>query len=314
MDMIEKSIKKLIRGTGRDLSSYLREIHSDKVIHKTKARSYCNMLKLDGNGRPRVEDFAEFISMRLVDYAIPRSEIEKAKKKDTEYNSTVWTSKLTKKAVGLFTHLKNSGEGGEVLLYILVQEILKIPQLLCKMPLKTNSEMHYHGVDGIHVEFDKGEDKLALYWGESKLYQDVDQGIASCFKSLKGFFETAGGSTATQERDVQLIRDNIDLLDSELEDAIVNYLDKDHPNFNKMEYRGVCLIGFDSDKYPTKPNSILEHEVEGSIKKEIDKWQKSLSTNIIKAPPLDQFILHVFLLPFPNVQDFRTAFLKEIGV
>ena len=312
--MIEKSIEKLIRGTGRDLGAYIREIHSDKLIHKTKARSYCSMLRLDGNGRPRVEDFAEFISMRLVDYSIPRSEIVKAREKDIEQNSTVGTSKLIKKAAGLFTHLKKSGEGGEVLLYILVQEILKIPQLLCKMPLKTNPEMHYHGVDGIHVKFDKDEDKLALYWGESKLYKNVNQGISSCFKSLKGFFTTAGGSTSPQERDVQLIRDNIDLLDSKLEDAIVNYLDKDHPNFNKMQYRGVCLIGFDSDKYPTKPNSILEHEVENNIKKEIEKWQKSLSTNIIKTPPLEQFILHVFLLPFPNVQDFRTAFLKEIGV
>ena len=312
--MIENSITKLIRGTGNDLDAFIKKIYSDKQINHTRSRSYCSMLKLDGNGRPRVEDFAEFISMRLVDYSIPRSEIEKAKKIDIEQNSTIGTTKLVKKATALFTHLKKTGEGGEVLLYILVQEILKLPQLLCKMPLKTNPEMHYHGVDGIHVDFDKIENKLALYWGESKLYKDINQGISSCFESIKEFFITQGGSKSPQERDVQLIRDNIDLLDEKLEQSIVNYLDKDHPNFNKMQYRGVCLIGFDSDKYPTKPNSLLEHEVEERIKEEIEKWQNNLSSKIVSTPPLEDFILHVFLLPFPNVQEFRNAFLSEIGI
>jgi hypothetical protein len=37
------------------------------------------------------------------------------------------------------------------------------------MPPKPNSEVHVHGIDGIHVGIDEATGKLALYWGESKL-------------------------------------------------------------------------------------------------------------------------------------------------
>jgi Cap4 SAVED domain len=37
-----------------------------------------------------------------------------------------------------------------MLLYLLLEVELGIPQLLCKTPLKTNPEVHYHGVDGVH--------------------------------------------------------------------------------------------------------------------------------------------------------------------
>ena len=47
-----------------------------------------------------------------------------------------------------------------MLLYMLVQAFLGLPQLLCKMPLKTSSEMHYHGADGIHIGYDRNTKSL----------------------------------------------------------------------------------------------------------------------------------------------------------
>jgi hypothetical protein len=37
-----------------------------------------------------------------------------------------------------------------MLLYLLLEVELGITQLLCKTPLKTNPEVHYHGVDGVY--------------------------------------------------------------------------------------------------------------------------------------------------------------------
>ncbi|WP_223252149.1 Hachiman antiphage defense system protein HamA [Paracoccus mutanolyticus] len=47
----------------------------------------------------------------------------------------------------MFTDLKSSGEGGELLLYLLTERFLGLPQILCKMSLKTSA--HYHGADGV---------------------------------------------------------------------------------------------------------------------------------------------------------------------
>jgi hypothetical protein len=312
--MIEESLNKLIRGTGLDLQAYLHEVCSSQDILKTKVINHCYNVQLDGNGRHRVNDFIEFIATKVVEYSIPRSQFEKAKQHLIQHNTNTEFDKLRRKAEALFTDLSTTGEGGEILLYVLVQEFLKIPQLFCKMPLKTNPAMHYHGVDGIHAEFDATENVLALYWGESKLYKSLEEGIKACFLSLKEYLINPNSSQAPQERDLQLVKDNLDLNDEKLEDAIAEYFDKDNPNFNRLQYRGVCLIGFDYDKYPTLPNQINGNDFNKLVKKEISSWHASLQSGVLSHSTLDTFIIHVFFVPFPSVQKFREYFLQSIHI
>lgn len=312
--MIEEALNKLVRGSGNELAAYLKEACSHYKVDTTKAASHCYHVELDGNGRHRVDDFIEFIATKVVEYTIPRSQFEKAKQHLIDFNSDSELNKLRRTAEALFTDLSNSGEGGEILLYILVQEFLKIPQLFCKMPLKTNAEMHYHGVDGIHAEFDVASDTLALYWGESKLYKNLEAGIKACFGSLKDFLLTPNSSRSPQERDIQLVKYGLDLNDEKLEDAIVQYFDSSHPNFNKLQYRGVCLIGFDYDEYPATPNQIDSLGLNQLVKKQLDAWQIHLKTGITAHTNLETFILHIFLIPFPSVEDFRKKFLQALHI
>jgi hypothetical protein len=312
--MIEAALNKLLRGSGEELKAYLQEVCFNHSVPNTKAVSHCYHVHLDGNGRPRVNDFIDFIATKIVEYTIPRTEFEKAKQHLVKYNSDVELAKLRRKAESLFTDLKNTGEGGEILLYILVQEFLKIPQLFCKMPLKTNARMHYHGVDGIHAEFDKQNDVLALYWGESKLYKNVDEVVSACFNSLKEYLINPNGAESPQERDLQLIKDGLDLVDPQLEEAIVQYFNKDNPNFNKLQYRGVCLVGFDCDKYPADPNQMASGDLKKIVEKELDKWVKSVGNEIGNHATLDTFHIHIFLIPFPSVEAFRDYFLKSLHI
>lgn len=312
--MIEEALQNLIRGTGNELQSYLIEVCSSQKISNTKVINHCYNVQLDGNGRHRVNDFIEFIATKILEYSIPRSQFERAKQHLINYNTNTELDKLRRKAEALFTDIGNTGEGGEILLYILVQEFLKIPQLFCKMPLKTNSAMHYHGVDGIHAEFDSKENVLALYWGESKLYKKLEEGIKACFDSLKEYLLNPNSIQAPQERDLQLVKDGLDLNDDKLEDAIVQYFDKDNPNFNHLQYRGVCLIGFDYDKYPKIPNQIKGIEFNKLVKQEINDWHKALQDGVLMHPNLDTFIIHVFFIPFPSVEEFRKYFLQSINI
>ncbi|MEZ4972717.1 MAG: DUF1837 domain-containing protein [Cyclobacteriaceae bacterium] len=311
---IKGAIDKLVRGSGNELKTYLNQVCFNSSVPNTQTVTHCYHVNLDGNGRPRVQDFVELIATKIVEYCIPRSEFEKAKQYLITYQSDSELAKLRRKAESLFTDLSNSGEGGEILLYILVQEFLKIPQLLCKMPLKTSTQMHYHGVDGIYGQYDSQIGLLALYWGESKLYQSIEAGIAACFKSLTGYLTSPNGSDSPQERDLQLVKDGLDLNDTNLEDAIVKYFNKDDPSFNKLQYRGVCLVGFDYEKYPMLPNEITTEDLNKVVKKEISDWINSVEREIGNHSTLETFHIHIFLIPFPSVSKFREHFLKALNI
>jgi hypothetical protein len=307
------SLIPLLRTKKGDLGAYLQTVAIGTNIDNTKAKAHCHFISLDGNKRPRVKDFARFLGRRITDFAIPRSEINKALINASKTGSASPMDDLNSKARSLFTRLPKSGEGGELLLSVLAESVLELPQLFTKMKLKTNPEMHVHGSDGVHAGVNKDTGNLILYWGESKLYNDVTSATFECFSSLAPFLLDSGGSTAAQESDLRLMRDGIDLHNADLESALKMYLDPDNPMFNKIEFRGLCLIGFDSEHYPTEPNS---KEIE-QLKDELENVFNSRKAHIEKRlteEKIHSFEIEIFCLPFPSVEDFRKAFRKELGL
>src|SRR3546814_2556394 len=67
---------------------------------------------------------------------------------------------------------------------LLIESVLRAPQLVAKMSLKTNSQMPVHGSDGIHFRLEKPGGELRLFWGESKCYQSVEQAILRAAESV----------------------------------------------------------------------------------------------------------------------------------
>jgi len=111
---------------------------------------------------------------------------------------------------------------------------------------------------------------------------------------------------------LQLMRDGIDLDDPLLEAALKRYLDPNDKLFNELEYRGLCLIGFDLNAYPKEPNSkemqILAEEVSNAFEQRKKHFQKRIIEETIQS-----FEIQVICLPLPCVQEFREAFRKELG-
>jgi hypothetical protein len=309
---IQTLVDDLVRGVPADVIAYLTQIETNLKVNDTRASVHCHVIGLDGQHLPRVPHLARFLAYKVMEYAIPRSEIERAKKHYDDTGSPSKFAELHIKAKNLFSELKNSGEGGELLLYILTEYFLGLPQVMCKMPHKTNAQMHYHGVDGIHASIDSQANGLALYWGESKLYQNVNSAIDACLESIQPFLNPSSAAEDPRERDLYLMRDNLDLNNPQLEAAIQRFLNPDEPKYKQLEYRGVCLIGFDHSAYPDMPHAKKEMDVCEEIKRCIQGWLEKLKESTIKAR-LNTFILEVFFVPFPSVQDFREAFAKEIG-
>jgi len=232
---------------------------------------------------------------------------------DSRNGSTAQVVALNNKARHLFTKQPTSGEGGEVLLSLLAEAFLRLPQLFSKMALKTSSGMHVHGIDGIHVGVGAQTGNLAMYWGESKLHQNAAQAINRCFASLAPYLLDAGASDGAQERDLQLMRDGLSLNDPKLVNALKRYLDPDDPMFNRLEYRGLCLVGFDSDSYPTAPNSKEAQAVKEDIEAAFEQ-NKTQILNRVTQENIESFVIHIFCLPFPSVEAFRNAFRRELGL
>lgn len=297
---IQEQLNSLIRGNPLSVDTYLREVCKNEHISDTKASMHIYMLKLDGNNRPRTCDFCDYLINRIVDYCIPPSEIRKAKEKDAEYNTTQYTATLFRKAERLFTDLGNTGEVGELALSVLTQSFLHMPQVLCKMVLKTNSEVHYHGADGVYGKYDTETQKYCLYWGEAKIYADVRQALSSCFDSIKTLLTEEGVDGTRKERDMDLFRTNLDFDNPHLEKAIIEYLDPENAHYNMLEYRGVCLVGYNEESYP-KDFSRVEDEIFTCIRDKVDGFKQSIQSRLKSRIPLNLFNIEVFLVPFSDV-------------
>lgn len=141
----------ILSGDPDELDVHLQLIERDVAVDGCRVKLHCHCLTVDGNGRIKPRRLAEFLRHSIVDYAIPKSKMKAAKERDAKFNSTNAVAALLYEARSVFTDLATTGEGGEMLLYLLAERFLGLPQVLCKMDLKTNTHMHYHGSDGVYA-------------------------------------------------------------------------------------------------------------------------------------------------------------------
>ncbi|WP_111884507.1 DUF1837 domain-containing protein [Acinetobacter sp. CFCC 11171] len=306
---IQNALTNLARDKAKPLSAYLHEVQPNVAINDTSTICHFHCVNLDGNGQIRIDGLVEHLCNCLIDYAIPRNEIKKVVADFNKTGSMIEMAKLSNKAKGLFTSLNNSGESGELLLFLFAEYLLKLPQLISKMSLKTNSQLHYNGADGIHIGVCEDTKKLCLYWGESKLYKSPSSAIYECMKSIAPLLK--GNGTGYDRRDLHLLSDFMNVTEPDLIQALQSYLDPDDPNFNVLEYRGICLIAFDHNCYGEVGIAQAIEEVRERVSSQITQWNQNVLTRI-SAEDLTKIKIHVFLLPFPNVQEFREKFNEKL--
>lgn len=310
----ENAINRLLVSSKGEINSRVSVVQADVSLLDTETTCHCYCLKVDANNNLRVNDLVDFIDEKILEYAIPKKEIDEATEYLKSTGSPSKIARLRKKAEGLFTNLEKTGEGGEILLYILVQEFLKIPQLISKMSLKTSGQLHYQGADGIHVKYDNSTSTLNLYWGESKMYSNMNDAMSQCMKSLKSYLLDPMSASSVQERDLQLITSNIsqNVNDPELEYALVRYFDKDDDMSNQIVYKGLCFIGFDINNYPLPGIQKSTETIIKELQNDLLNWHTVLTNKIKDHENLKFKEIHVFLLPFPSVADFRKIYLETI--
>jgi hypothetical protein len=304
-----EAVQRLARANERSLDQYLLTVGEATVLAETLATCRCHFVRTDPQGSPRVPALAKKLADQVVDYCIPRSRINEAIEQVQRNASTDSVLRLQREAKSLFTKIKTTGEGGELLLYALLEIALGLPQILCKMPLKTNSQVHYHGVDGVHAKA-LPDGKLAIYWGEAKLHAGANAAIDAALSSLAPYLVDRGDGAA--QRDVLLLRDHVDTGDEELTDALVRYFTEDTVEASQLVVRGACLVGFSMDKY-TNPLEADGVSVRAKVAEALARWQERVAA-VITNEQLTTFELEVFFIPLPSVKEFREQLLKCLGL
>lgn len=305
------ALDQLARGTPDGLDAYIFPVEQEVVVDQTLTKTHCYFVQIGGNGLPRVSDFIRRICEHIIDYAIPRSHIAEAHTEFSESGSSYKWARIAREARTLFVDLANTGEGGELILFAFAEYIFSLPQIICKMSLKTSSHMHYHGADGVHAGVDPETGLLSLYWGESKMHKTPNGAITECLASLAPFLRE--GSTGASERDLKLLRSYTDLNDASIETAIKAYLDPDNVAFNRLKYCGFAFVGFNSDDYPADNQQATATELTETVRAAFAKWRIHIGQRVA-AEQISKFEIHFICMPFHSVDEFRERFLSELGL
>jgi hypothetical protein len=295
--------------TAEHVAAHLFGLVERQQVDGTLAGLQVHCVCSDGNQRVMVDELAEKLASIVLHYSIPRTRVKEAIDLVAATGNAEPLVRLDAEARSLFTHIANTGEGGEVLLYWLTEALLGYPQILCKMPLKTSPSMHVHGVDGVHATMDGN--RLAVYWGESKLYQSATSAMSAAMTGVSEFLLSSGASGDRADRDLLLLRDNANLAGPEVTEAVRAFFVPGSRLRQNLEFRAVCLVGFDHGDYPSQHDELVE--ILKKLGPQIEKWRLSLQSAVAKAR-IEGFVIEVFCVPFPDVVEFRKAFLRQLRV
>lgn len=287
----------------------------------TNVYSYClkpNLSKTDYC----YEELAQILFNQIIQYTIPKSEIEeamatgntnyvlelmeKAKRKYVDYwkcrNQVIKNENLEQDE-----GVSKSGEGGEELLFLLAEQILKLPQALCKMNLKTSGSMHFHGADGIHIGITEDNSKLALYYSEVKIYKDVNTAIKKCLASIAPLLKRE----EKEQLELGLLNSYLDIGNNiELTKKLKEYFNPNRVECREFtEVRGLCLVGFNEKKYDGYDYEQNAKSIMSQIQSWITKFKEEKINNNIK-----NININVFFIPMSCVDSFRETFKKKLGV
>ncbi len=255
----------------------------------------------------RENDFVEFITDRIIQYVLKRKEylLEGLSPEDRAAKMRPLLLKAKRK---FMTKNKKTGEGGELILFLIL-ESNGIIQLLNKMNLKTNQEMPIHGLDAIHIQVDND---IIFHYGESKMYADFNEAVKKALNDIKKF----GGEKEKLELDLvsSYIDDSkFDSFTNEIVDLISPY--SKSKNKENVRKTNSIFIGHDWKGFKL-PYSNGEIKLADFLKTNYQKLHEQLFpkvTSLVSSEIGDNTkTFNFYIMPFRDVGEFRNKFREEL--
>lgn len=262
------------------------------------------MIKCNAKGLDE-EKFLNFIFERIVYYVFKHSDYSKNGKILQKHEKEI--RELFPKAVARFAKKHpQTGELGELILFLLL-ESNGVVQLVNKMILKTNSEEFFKGSDADHVRIKNN--KLYLYFGESKMHADFDDGLAKAIHDITSFISTTEEFEISSTISIHMDDSKFDEYAELLSDLLLPY----SPTSNQYEKVHSVFIGYNWDKFNIlQKNSILS---DSFLKEEFTTKTPEVYNKIIKRITTSGIIDRTFefyVLPLNDVDEMRNKFLEKL--
>jgi hypothetical protein len=288
--------------TAEQYESCLGHVDHDYIVDGASATMRLHYVRFDANGRPKFKELAEVLTNHLGHYAIMAQRHAAAK-------THIEHVRIHREAKKLLRRYAKSGEPGELLLYFLMEAVLKAPQAISKISLKTNRKEEVKGSDGMHLRWDAARGRLILYFGEAKLYKSISSAMTAALKSIEEFH-----SEGAEEHEVFLASNHFKLLGDRLKSQVCAFLDRTSSK-DGYELQHACLVGFDWDQYgdldnPRKRKGFVA-DFDRSYLLHAGKIHTALEGRL-KRFKYNHLIFEFFFIPFKSVQEFRDWFLEEV--
>ncbi|MEL4893647.1 DUF1837 domain-containing protein [Xanthomonas protegens] len=296
--------EKFLSANKEKLESLITSVEHEEQIDGLTAVTHMKFLKFDGNGIPLIKALAELMFQHAIDYCLNA--------RDRPAQLTAQDSmRISKAARKLFVHPPatdedpdQTGEAGELLLYILIEAILGAPQVVAKMELKTNPSLEVNGSDGIHMTWSESDGLVDVYFGESKIYQDLGAALAAAIKSIDSFHEED-----ILRHEFLLVTKQFKYAHPEVQDFVTNLMSDGTPHTG-IRINHACLIGYNWKEY----ERILKFPAANRLAEIQEKYAADagrvhdICRNKLASFKNRHLRLVFFFLPFEKVQDFRDAF------
>ena len=237
---------------------------------------------------------------------------------NTEINAHKLSGKWTwREAVHYFGDVKSVSDGryGELILFLLVESILKTPMIAHKIRATSSPQVQVKGSDGVFFGSYLGQESLLI--GESKVMKDDNHGINEALSSINRFHKGVDAHSFIKQELIEA-RSNIsnDLTPEQIM-HLCNILDPDSEQYHYVNLVHPVLIVYDEDKindieYNCKNKLEGEKLIYELMQDESHTFIKRIKTKLKKLDELNKIYLDFFFIAMKDVTMFKELMYKEI--
>jgi hypothetical protein len=129
--LTETDLISILTGNPEAIDVHLTLVERDISIDGHKVKVHCHCLTVDGNGRVQPNDLPSSCGMQLSTTPSLARRLQ-MQIRDQKFNSTEAIAELVERAKRSFTDLAKTGEGGEMLLFLLAERFLQLPRFFVR--------------------------------------------------------------------------------------------------------------------------------------------------------------------------------------
>lgn len=295
------SLESLLEAQRADYDASFSHVDHDIALDEPPTAGIrLHFVKTDASGEPRFRELARLLARYITQFCYSAE-----RRKDL---TEPQRNEMYMQARDLFRQSERSGQVGELLIYFLLETVLRAPQAIKKMPMTTNPKEERKGSDGVHVRWEKEPGVLELIFAESKIYKSFSDALRDAFISMEEFHDSV-----TKRHEINTVTAGFSDLSPDLQGRLVSYIEGE--NVSNCRHVQACLIGFNWTEY-----ECLCDGRRGAFIKEFEQrykeWAKSMRKNLndkLKEFKHKQLRFEFFMLPFKDVEAFRTWFREELS-